>query len=296
MFSELNETNENAERLVPTTMATDRLQTQRFELKYLVREETALALRRFVSCYLKPDEFAASLPNYSYPVHSLYLDSPDLATYQAVQCGEKNRFKLRIRYYSDTQSSVYFEIKRRTNDVISKMRAKVKREAVQVLLNGQPPQLRHLASPDGKQLAALQEFCRLMHSLRATPKSHVAYMREAWMSPVKNSVRVTFDRSVRCEPEFGAGLTTALGEAVAPFDDRVVMELKFVDRMPTWFSEMVRSFGLVRGGAPKYAQGIAVFGEHRVSNRGIGLKLLNASRQTTAQRATTGTRAAVAVA
>src|SRR6185503_16880741 len=112
------------------TMAIDRLQTQRFEIKYLVREETALAIRRFVSCYLKPDEFAAELPQYTYPVHSLYLDSPDLATYQAVQSGEKNRFKLRIRYYSDTDDAVYFEIKRRTNEAISKMRAKVRRDAV----------------------------------------------------------------------------------------------------------------------------------------------------------------------
>jgi hypothetical protein len=256
-----------------THMATDRLQTQRFELKYLVKEETARAIRRFVSCYLKPDEFAATLPNYSYPVHSLYLDSPDLTTYQAVQCGEKNRYKLRIRYYSDTDSTVYFEIKRRTNDVISKMRAKVRRDAVQPLLSGQPPQLRHLASPDGRQLVALQEFCRLMHALRAAPKSHVAYMREAWMSPVNNAVRVTFDRAVQCEPEFGAAMTTALGNAVTPFDDQVVLELKFVDRMPVWFSEMVRLFGLVRGGAPKYAQGISLIGEHRVSNRGVGLKV-----------------------
>jgi hypothetical protein len=190
-----------------------------------------------------------------------------------VQTGEKNRFKLRIRYYSDNDATVYFEIKRRTNDVISKMRAKVRRDAVQPLLNGQPPQLRHLASPDAKQYVALQEFCRLMHSLRATPKSHVAYMREAWMSPAGNSARVTFDRAVQCEPEFAGGLKTALGEAVTPFEDRVVLELKFVDRMPTWFSEMVRLFGLVRGGAPKYAQGIALLGEHRVSNRGVGLRV-----------------------
>jgi len=255
-------------------MATDRAQTQRFELKYLVKEETALAIRRFVSCYLKPDEFAATLPNYSYPVHSLYLDSPDLTTYQAVQCGEKNRYKLRIRYYSDNDQTVFFEIKRRTNEVISKMRAKVRRDAVQGLLSGQPPQLRHLAKPDGKQLVALQEFCRLMHKLGATPKSHVAYMREAWMSPVNNSVRITFDRAVQCEPEFGSALTTALGDAVAPFDAHVVLELKFVDRMPSWFSEMIRLFGLVRGGAPKYAQGISLFGEHLISNRGVGLKVV----------------------
>jgi hypothetical protein len=276
-------------------MATDRLQTQRFELKYLIKEETALAIRRFVSCHLKPDEFAATLPNYSYPVHSLYLDSADLTTYQAVQYGEKNRYKLRIRYYSDNDQSVYFEIKRRTNDVISKMRAKVRRDAVQPLLNGQPPQLRHLAAPDGRQLVALQEFCRLMHTLRAAPKSHVAYMREAWMSPVNNSVRVTLDRAVRCEPEFGSSMRTAFGEAVSPFENQVVLELKFVDRMPTWFSEMVRLFGLVRGGAPKYAQGISLMGEHLVSNRGVGLKVGSGARGPSEKLALPG-RTAVAVA
>jgi hypothetical protein len=277
-------------------MATDRAQTQRFELKYLIKEETAQAIRRFVSCYLKPDEFAATLPNYSYPVHSLYLDSADLTTYQAVQCGEKNRYKLRIRYYSDNDQTVYFEIKRRTNEVISKMRAKVRRDAVQGLLSGQPPQLRHLAKPDGKQFVALQEFCRLMHMLGATPKSHVAYMREAWMSPVNNSVRITFDRAVQCEPEFGSTLTTALGDAVAPFDDRVVLELKFVDRMPSWFNEMIRLFGLVRGGAPKYAQGISLIGEHLVSNRGVGFRVRGgASGRTPAKFGFPG-RTAVAVA
>jgi hypothetical protein len=254
-------------------MAIDRIQTQRFELKYVVREDVALAIRRFVSCHLKPDEFAASLPENSYPVHSLYMDSEELETYQAVQCGEKNRFKLRIRYYSEADAVVYFEIKRRTNDVISKLRAKVRREAVEALLSGHPPQLRHLAKPDGRQLIALQEFCRLYHKLGASPRSHVAYKREAWMPSVGNSVRITFDRHVRCAPEFGCALGTEFDDAVAPFERNVVLELKFVDRLPNWCGEMIRAFGLVRGGAPKYARGIELLGEHRVSNLGVGFKV-----------------------
>jgi hypothetical protein len=217
-------------------------------------------------------------------VHSLYLDSPDLATYQAVQTGEKNRFKLRIRYYTENDASVYFEIKRRTNEVISKMRAKVRRDAVRPLLAGEPPRLSHLTKPDGKQLAALQEFCRLMHTLRATPRSHVAYTREAWMSPLNNSMRVTFDRAVRCEPEFDATLRTRLGEAVAPFGASVVLELKFVDRLPNWCREMIRVFGLRRGGAPKYAQGVLLMGEQRLSNRGVGLRLRPAAQAASATR------------
>lgn len=254
-------------------MANDSLQTQRFELKYLVREDTAAAVRRFVNCYLKPDEFAATRPNYSYPVHSLYLDSPELATYQAVQAGEKNRFKLRIRYYSDADQSVYFEIKRRTNEVISKCRAKVRREAVAGLLNGQAPRLEHLAAPSGRDLAALQEFCRLAQRLRATPRSHVAYEREAWMSRSDNSMRVTFDRQVQCGPEFSGALGTKFGDAVTPFERNVILELKFVNRFPNWCGEMVRALGLVRGGAPKYAHGVYMMGEHRLSNVGLGFKV-----------------------
>ena len=113
---------------------------------------------------------------------------------------------------------------------------------------------------------------------------------------MNNSARVTFDRVVKCEPEFGASLTTALGEAVAPFDDRVVIELKFVDRMPSWFSEMVRSFGLIRGGAPKYAQGISLIGEHRVSNRGVGLKLATNGARGIREPVALPARTAVAVA
>jgi hypothetical protein len=254
-------------------MSLDRFQAQRFELKYVVSEATASAVRRFVSCYLKPDEFATNLPGNAYPVHSLYLDSSDLSTYQAVQSGEKNRFKLRIRYYTDGDDSVYFEIKRRTNEIISKLRAKVRRDAVQPLLTGRPPRLGDLAKPDAKHFVALQEFCRLMHSLDATPKSHVAYRREAWMSPVNNSMRVTFDRAVQCEPEFGCSLRTRSGMSVSPFDSKVVLELKFVDRLPNWSIEMIRALGLVRGGAPKYAQGVLLLGEHRLSIRGAAFKL-----------------------
>lgn len=251
----------------------DRLQTQRFELKYLVSETTARAIRQFVRCHLRPDEFAAQLPDQAYPVHSLYLDSPDLTTYQAVQTGEKNRFKLRIRYYSDADEVVYFEIKRRANDCILKQRARVRKEHVPALLSGAAPKFSHLDRPDGKGLAALQEFTRLMRRLDATPRSHVCYRREAWMTPHQNSVRVTFDRDVRCEPEFSPRLRTAVADAVAPFDARVVLELKFVDRLPRWCHDLIRGFGLVRGGAPKYAQGVLLLGEHRVSNQGIGLRL-----------------------
>jgi hypothetical protein len=143
---------------------------------------------------------------------------------------------------------------------------------VQPLLAGRPPSLTDLVKPDGRDLAALQEFCRLMHTLRATPRSHVAYRREAWMSPIGNALRVTFDRDVVCEPEFSHALNGRLAQPVRVFGNQVVFELKFTDRLPEWCGEMIRLFNLKRGGAPKYAHGVLVMGEHRVSNLGIGFR------------------------
>ena len=44
-------------------MRRDRMQQQRFELKYLIPEETALLVRDFVRSYLEMDEYSVGRPN-----------------------------------------------------------------------------------------------------------------------------------------------------------------------------------------------------------------------------------------
>ena len=98
-------------------MAKDKLQASRFEQKYIINEETALQIREFVRSYLELDENGVGKPNYSYPVHSLYLDSDKLTLYWRTINGDKNRFKLRLRFYNNNPDTpVFFEIKRRMNN------------------------------------------------------------------------------------------------------------------------------------------------------------------------------------
>src|SRR5204862_6698989 len=155
-------------------MADDRMQQQRFEFKYMVKEDVARAVRDFVSSYLEIDEYGATLPNFSYPVHSLYLDSDDLTLFQRTINGDKNRFKLRLRFYVDRREApIFFEIKRRMNNIIAKQRGGVRREAVDWLLAGHLPEPAHLVSRDPRQLVVLQNFCKLMHEVRARSKAHI---------------------------------------------------------------------------------------------------------------------------
>lgn len=243
-------------------MADDTMQMQRWELKYLISEETALRLRDFVSTYLELDEYGVGRPNLSYIIHNLYLDSDLLDIYWGTINGNKNRYKLRLRFYEDNPTSpIFFEIKRRMNEAILKQRAGIQRTAVEAVLSGQLPAVSELVKEDARQLVAAQRFVELMTETRSHPVAHVYYEREAWISPYDNSVRITFDRNVQISPEFVTRFSPQMDDPVGVFRGRVVLELKFTGRFPEWFSEMVRIFGLRQGSASKYADGIAAKGE-----------------------------------
>lgn len=253
------------------------MQKQRFELKYLITEETALLVRDFVRSYLDFDEYSVGKPNYSYPVHSLYLDSDTLQLYWETINGNKNRYKLRLRYYSTSADSpVFFEIKRRVNNCIMKQRGGVRQESVPLLLQGHLPQPEHLVSKAPNQLVALQNFCHLSHLIQAKPKVHIYYMREAYVSD-DDQVRVTIDRKVYGEANLGYSIKTEMHDPALSFPNQVILELKFTNRFPDWFRELVRVFSVMQCGAAKYCESVQGVGfaklqaKHPVLMEGVKL-------------------------
>ncbi len=238
------------------------IQAQRFELKYIISEETALRVRDFIRSYLELDDYGVGRPHNSYPVHSLYLDSEQMRLYWETVNGNKNRYKLRLRFYQDDpEAPVFFEIKRRENDAILKQRAGVRREAVDWVLRGHLPPAGYLVSNDNKTLAAVQRFSKLLKQTDAVPKAHVAYLREAWVHPDNNSLRVTMDREVRCGVETAARLVAEMDKSVTVFGKSVVLEVKFTERFPRWFGEMARVFGFKQCSAAKYVDGVTLLGD-----------------------------------
>ncbi len=244
------------------------MQKQRFELKYLIQEEQALRVRDFVRCYLEIDEYGMNQPNDSYPVHSVYLDSDDLRLYWRTINGDKNRFKLRLRFYNtDPNVPVFFEIKRRMNNCILKQRGAARHDALDWLLSGHLPEPRHVVSKDPRQLVAIQRFCQLMGELHAKPKVHIAYLREAYVSP-DGEVRVTLDRQVQGEPNLSTELKTRMTRPVHSFTSFVILELKFTNRFPNWFRDLVRSMHVMQCGAAKYVECASLIGSRRLEAQG----------------------------
>jgi hypothetical protein len=232
-----------------------RLQARRFELKYIISERCARAARDFLAGYLEPDEHARNRPDYSYPVYSLYLDTPTLALFRQTCCGIKNRFKLRIRFYDgEPTHPAFLEVKQRDAEVICKERASVSREGVRCLLAGGRPRSLHLVrnGDDSSGARALEWFCRLREEVGADATAYVSYRREAYVSPQNDRLRVTFDRNVR-----GTGFDRACGlqppqDGAVTSVKGVILEIKFTDCFPDWLRDLVQAFDLQRQSVPKY--------------------------------------------
>src|SRR5204863_126115 len=101
----------------------------------------------------------------------------------------------------------------------------------------------------------------------AKPKAHVAYAREAWVSPNDNSMRITMDRQVSTEPMSQLRFCGQLHNPFAVFGHDVVLEIKFTERFPSWCRDMVEALGLAQTGAAKYVWGIEQLGEARFAQR-----------------------------
>jgi len=229
--------------------ALDRTLRSRFECKYLVTEERAQEIVRYVSPFLELDFFSARSPDYRYPVHSLYLDGPGYELYETTNQGMKNRFKLRIRGYDGNPDSPLFaEVKRRADRVILKRRALISREDGRALLKGAP-----LPADSIAKGAEFAEFRSLAARLAARPAVFVSYLREAYEAHGSEPVRLTLDRALRNAPP-NSSKPFAFDEQdwrETPCE-HIILELKFTDACPAWVEQLIRHFRLDRCSVAKY--------------------------------------------
>lgn len=241
--------------------------SQRFEYKYLVSEAQAALVRSFASSYMSADRHTDAAYDNQYDIYSLYLDSPDLRLYRRSCNGEKNRFKLRVRYYdSRSETPVFVEVKARKSDCICKQRAAVPKESLDRVLGSYFLSARDMDVSSACDLNALERFCELGAGLSARPNVLIRYTREAYEDPFGGSLRITMDRHLACRRMQGHAVATDDFGWIDLPSEWVVLEIKFTNTFPKWVSEMVQALGLVRTSAAKYVRSVEA-----LLNAGYGL-------------------------
>ena len=217
----------------------------RYEYKYVLRQDQALALLADAAAFTRPD------PNdpegAGYPVHSLYWDTPDLAFFWEKLDGIKVRRKLRFRHYAGGDE-VFVEIKQRIDRTIQKRRARMPRAAAERLFA--PGALAALASGEREAHAetddpVLHEALSLCARQRLAPTIAVAYRRRARFGLWEPDLRITFDTHLVYDTTGLAIGAEVTGDARAILDPRLcVLEIKFDDRVPIWLVRLVEHHGL----------------------------------------------------
>ncbi|MBZ0151581.1 MAG: polyphosphate polymerase domain-containing protein [Planctomycetes bacterium] len=226
----------------------------RYECKFVVSEAVAGRVLQRVLLHVDPDPHAAAHTDLGYPIASLYLDDELGSFYQETVEGRRERYKLRVRSYSDDPATpVWLEVKRRVDGVVQKQRGPLPRDELAAVLAGDEQVLTRLPAADRPAVA---EFIRLCRQRRAAPRCLVRYQRQAFVGRDDRDVRITFDRRLAA---------AVCHDAIVPLRDPryvevptggVVLELKFDDREPRWLNELVQQVELRRRSFSKYCNSL----------------------------------------
>lgn len=226
----------------------------RIELKYLIdwrqREILLNACRPYVEAAAHTDERA------SYPILSLYFDTPSLLFYDEKLDGEMLRTKVRLRGYGvqlENLAPCFLEIKRKVDSRILKFRQQFPKFEKALL---DPARWPLENEPQGAQLALA------LHRYRLRPAVQILYRRETYESSFVRTLRLAFDSQVLALHP-GQRYERALHgderhRCLA--DTQFIFEIKSDGRLPPWLLEGIRSAELVQRAISKYVLGVDKLG------------------------------------
>lgn len=243
--------------LVPSPRARASLRAfNRFELKYLVDQRTAMALRAELAGRLDHD---ANSRAGSYTVWSRYYDTRDLRFYWEKIEGIRFRRKLRVRHYgrpSDVtpETPVWVEVKQRVNRVTQKRRGLLPYSEASRLCVGEEPRG---AAPCDE--AVIEEVLAMVAEFTLRPVMVVGYVREPFEGrDEETGLRVTIDNRVRGrDRDLELALETENRFVVRP--DLSIVEVKVNDRVPYWLTDWIARHNLQLIRMSKYCQSVEVY-------------------------------------
>lgn len=229
--------------------------TLRREYKYLVSREKLTSLRKRLRPFVKLDKYAGENGGNDYKVRSIYFDTGTMDYYHQKSDGVKKRKKFRLRGYNDNfeDSTVFLEIKRKNNEIVSKNRSPLKYQDIHKLfITGDSESLIIGNNGNSKAKTDADKFLYYLNTEYLIPVILIVYDREPYYSKFNSNLRITFDKNIRSKVCTSLdGLFTEHKEKYA-VNDYFVLEIKFNFGYPGWLDNIIREFELTRQAVSKY--------------------------------------------
>jgi hypothetical protein len=227
----------------------------RREIKLVVTPDLAAAIRAAVAERLPVEQWVPGRRRTL--IHSIYFDSPDFDLYRrSIDSDSDLSLKLRLRSYADAVSdglpdpARFLEAKMGSTATSG---VRLKQKARMVLADEQWAAFLQGGQPVADlNPTSRKRFWRPLLGFMAThevgARLTVSYVREAFVDP-DGQLRVTFDEDYRASP-IDPGAVSPLQSRQGRIGDVRIVEIKFLDTMPSWLAiELVR-LGLSPDGQP----------------------------------------------
>lgn len=227
----------------------------RFEYKYIIPIILRDQIIRDISPFCKVD--AHSSVGSGYEVNSLYYDSDQLGAYFEKINGEKERTKVRLRYYGYSKESnptFALEIKKKYDQNVIKHRSFISPAISRMILdNEEYASSSIIAQVPLRDQPTVAEVLTLVRANKLKPKVLVKYHRQAFESLFDRYLRITFDTELRgLHPELPHCRPTRF---LIPMD-HTVMEIKFNSIVPKWLTLVIQKNSCRVLKISKYCSGI----------------------------------------
>ena len=214
----------------------------RHEYKIYLNKSDYYAIKPRLKAVMKPDAYVLS--DGSYKIRSLYFDNYEDKALKEKADGISRREKFRIRCYNFNYDFIRVEKKIKLAGLGTKLSARITKDEVARLIQGDYEFLKHSGN------AVLTElYAKMKHQL-LRPKTVVDYTREPFVYTAGN-VRVTLDYGIRT----GLGSINMLDPnlpAVPTEEGLVILEVKYDNFLPTVIRDIVNAGGREASAFSKY--------------------------------------------
>jgi len=214
----------------------------RHELKYFISELEKEVIAKRLSAIMQRDTHAK---DGTYFIRSLYFDDRSETAYEEKLAGTNERKKYRIRIYNLEDSIIRLECKRKEGQYINKVSAKLTRQEVDKLLDGEYDFLKE------KSEQVCKDFYLECALNGMKPEVIVDYDREPYVYTF-GDVRITFDEHVRAgmfeQNLFDQALPVM--EVLEP--GQLIMEVKFTEYLPEIIRDLLQVDDCIYTAASKY--------------------------------------------
>ncbi len=213
---------------------------KRYELKYILTVEQHQKLLAQMPQDMKIDSYGR------HKISNIYFDTEDYRIIRHSIEKPKYKEKLRVRCYGEPSedATAFIELKKKFNGVVYKRRIYSEQNKVFAYLNNGVDAVEH-----SQILNEIDYFKNCYNEIK--PKVYLSYEREAFFSTLDENFRLTFDFNIKARDSH-VSLYGSNDDLVVLSNEYVLLEVKTVMGLPTWFLGFLNENGIFKTSFSKY--------------------------------------------